>query len=71
MTRRGNNFLKSILVEFSWIAIRNDPALLQCYKELTVRMNGNKAIIRIARRLLSRIVHVLIKKEKYQTGILN
>jgi transposase len=71
MTRRGNNFLKSILVECSWIAIRNDPALLQCYKELTVRMNGNKAIIRIARRLLSRIVHVLIKKEKYKIGILN
>jgi transposase len=71
MTRRGNNLLKSILIECSWIAIRNDPALLQCYKELTVRMNGNKAIIRIARRLLSRINHVLIKKEKYQTGILN
>jgi transposase len=71
MTRRGNNFLKSILIECSWIAIRNDPALLQCYKELTVRMNGNKAIIRIARRLLSRIVHVLTKREKYQIGILN
>jgi transposase len=71
MTRRGNQFLKSILIECSWIAIRNDPALLQCYKELSVRMNGNKAIIRIARRLLSRIVHVLTKKEKYRTGILN
>jgi len=71
MTKRGNRFLKSLLIECSWIAIRNDPALLQCYKELTVRMNGNKAIIRIARRLLSRINHVLIKKEKYQTGILS
>ena len=70
MTKRGNQFIKSILVECAWIAVKKDPALLQCYKELTVRMNGNKAIIRITRRLLSRIRHVLLKKEKYQIGIL-
>jgi len=70
MTRRGNQFLKSIIIECAWTAVRKDPALLQYYKELTVRMNGNKAIIRIARRLLSRIRHVLMKKEKYQIGIL-
>jgi len=71
MTRRGNHFLKSIIIECAWSAVRKDPALLQCYKELTTRMNGNKAIIRIARRLLSRIRHVLIKKEMYQLGMLN
>ena len=70
MTKRGNQFIKSILVECAWIAVKKDPALLQCYKELTVRMNGNKAIIRITRRLLSRIRHVLLKKEKYQIGVL-
>jgi transposase len=70
MTKRGNQFLKSILVECAWVAVRKDPALLQYYKELTVRMNGNKAIIRITRRLLSRIRHVLLKKEKYQIGVL-
>jgi len=71
MTRRGNQFLKSIIIECAWTAVRKDPALFQCYKELTIRMNGNKAIIRIARRLLSRIRHVLIKKEMYQLGMLN
>ena len=70
MTKRGNQFLKSILVECAWVAVRKDPALLQYYKELTVRMNGNKAIIRITRRLLSRIRHVLLKKEKYKIGVL-
>jgi transposase len=69
ITKRGNQYLKSILIECAWVAIRKDPALLQCYKELLPRMNGNKAIIRIARRLLSRIRHVLIKKVKYQIGI--
>jgi len=33
-------------------------------------MEANKAIVKIAKRLLSRIRHVLIKKEKYQLGIL-
>lgn len=71
ITRRGNQFLKSIIIECAWTAVRKDPALLQYYKKLIVRMNGNKAIIRIARHLLSRIRHVLIKKEMYQLGILN
>jgi transposase len=69
ITHRGNQYLKSILIECAWVAVRKDPALLQSYKELLPRMDGNKAIIRIARKLLSRIRHVLIKKELYQTGI--
>ncbi len=70
ITKRGNQYLKSILIECAWVAVRKDPALLQYYKELLVRMDSNKAIIRIARRLLSRIRHVLIKKEKYQLGVM-
>jgi transposase len=70
ITKRGNQFLKSILIECAWVAIRKDPALLQCYKELLTRMDANKAIIRIAKRLLSRIMHVLLKKDKYQLGVL-
>jgi transposase len=71
ITKRGNQQLKTMLIECAWVAIRKDPALLQCYKELLTRMNGNKAIIRIARRLLRRIRHVLMNKEPYQTGLLN
>lgn len=70
ITKRGNQHLKMILIECAWVAIRKDPALLQCYKELLPRMNGNKAIIRIARRLLRRIRHVLINKEVYQKGLI-
>jgi transposase len=70
ITARGNQFLKSIIIECAWVAMRKDPALLQCYKELLIRMDANKAIIRIAKRLLSRIRHVILNKEKYQLGIL-
>jgi transposase len=69
MTHRGNQYLKSILIECAWVAVRKDQALLQSYKELLPRMDSNKAIIRIARKLLSRIRHVLIKKEVYQKGV--
>lgn len=71
ITRRGNPHLKWVLIECAWMAVRKDPALLQYYKELLPRMDSNKAIIRIARRLLSRIRHVLKTKEEYKKGIMN
>ena len=68
MTKRGNRQLKKILIEASWIAIRNDPVLALKYSELLQTMKAQNAIIRIARKLLNRIRHVLIKKEKYVIG---
>lgn len=65
MTKRGNKHLRSYLIESSWIAVRHDPALGQKYHELCGRMPGNKAIIRIARKLLNRIRYVLKNKEEY------
>lgn len=69
ITQRGNKTLKKCLVESSWIAARTDPALMTKYNQLCSRMNGNKAIIRIARMLLSRIRHVLIHEQEYQMGV--
>jgi len=59
ITRRGNIILKTILIECSWMAIRKDPALLLYYKQLLPRMNGNKAIVKVARKLLNRIAYVM------------
>lgn len=69
MINRGNRQLKVMLVEASWVAIRNDPALALKYGELKKTMTAQKAIIRIARKLLNRIRYVLIKKEKYEIGV--
>jgi len=66
ITQRKNAALRSIIVECAWVAIRNDPALLECYQKLCKRMKPNRAIIRIAKKLLNRIRHVLISKEKYE-----
>ncbi len=65
MTVRGHRFLKTILVESAWIAIRVDPALTLSYHSYVKRMPPNKAIIRIARKLLNRMYYVLKEKRPY------
>lgn len=66
MTHRGNTWIKEMLVECSWVAIRKDPAMLLKFKQLCRFMDPNKAIIRIARKLLNRIRFVLINGKKYE-----
>lgn len=70
ITPRKNPRLRSMVIESAWVAIRHDQALLLAYENLTKRMNGNKAIVRIARKLLSRVVYVLRERVKYQKGII-
>ena len=69
LTIRGNKKLKSILIESSWTAIRKDPAMLLAFNTLCGRMQKNKAIIRIAKKLLSRIRYVLLTNQPYNMAI--
>lgn len=69
ITPRRNSRLRAALVESAWVAIRNDPALLASFQKLCKRIPANRAIVRIAKKLLNRIVHVLRKKEKYERSI--
>jgi len=70
ITRRRNPSLRGALIESAWVSIRNDPAMLSCYQKHCKAMNGNKAIVRVAKKLLSRIRHVLQAQERYQKSIL-
>jgi transposase len=70
MTRRGNNWLKTMIIESAWMAVKKDPALLFYYQELTKRMKGNKAIIRVARKLLNRMKYVLKNQQPYEIAVL-
>jgi len=65
LTHRGNNFLRSAIVESAWVAARKDMALNKSYHDYCRRMEPNKAIIRIARKLLNRISYVLKNNEPY------
>ena len=59
-----------MMVEAAWVAIGVDPALNHCYEELKKRMPGQKAIIRIARKLLSRIRYALTNQMTYEKGVI-
>ena len=69
MTFRGHFSIKRSLIESSWIAARRDPALNMAYHQYVQRMDANKAIIRIARKMLNRIYFVLTKQQEYVKGI--
>lgn len=62
---RRNKFLRPIMVEAAWIAVKEDPAITLKYRELTGRMKPQDAIIRIAKKLLKRIRHVWLNQEEY------
>lgn len=70
ITRRAPSELRGMLIECAWVAMRHDPALSLKYTQLRRRMDENKAIIRIARKLCNRIYYVLKNKTTYVSGVL-
>ena len=69
ITSRGHSRLRTAIVETAWIAVKNDSALLMAYSKLCKRMDANKAIIRIAKKLLNRIRYVLKNQQEYVKAI--
>jgi len=69
MTSRANKHLLVIIIEASWVAIRKDPSLTEKFEKDAQRMKRSQAIVRTARRLLSRIHHVLREKEPYRIAV--
>jgi transposase len=59
ITERKNAYLRWILTEAAWVAVRNDESLALAFNTLCRRMPKNQAIVRIARKLLNRIRFVL------------
>jgi transposase len=69
ISMRRNPFLRNVLVESAWVAARKDPALAAAFTDLAKRMPKNKAIVRIARKLLNRIRFVLLHQTEYQYSV--
>jgi len=64
-----NRYLRSLMIRSAWIAIRKDPAMTLAYNNYTKRMSKQKAIIRIAKKLLNRIYYVLKNRKKYINSV--
>jgi len=70
ITSRHAKYLRYLLIESSWHAVRKDPALTKVYLNFCKRMPKQKAIIRIAKKLLSRIRYVWKNRIPYEIGII-
>lgn len=70
LTGRANNNLRSLLIEAAWVAIGRDAVLTNSFNQYCRRMAKNKAIIRIARKLISRIRYVWYKDSQYVFGVI-
>lgn len=70
ITVRKHRQLRSDLVECAWTAKRTDPALALYYSQQIKRgKNGKAAIVKVARKLLSRIRYVWLSGEVYQGAV--
>jgi len=69
ITSRAHKLMRDMIVESAWRAAEKDPALHLAFCKLCKRMEPNKAIIRIARKLLNRIYHTLKTKTVYVCGV--
>jgi len=69
ITFRCNTFLRTLLIESSWQAIRMDPAFMQYYQHHVINSKGHKVIIKVARKLLNRIRYVMKNRQPYVTGV--
>lgn len=69
LTHRGHHQLREKLIEASWRAIRLDPVMTMVYNGYCKRMIKNKAIIKIARKMLNRIRFVMKNQTDYVTAV--
>lgn len=69
LTRRRNRYLRYLIIEAAWAAIRKDEAMLYSFNQLTKRMKKQDAIIRIAKKLLNRLRYVWREEVPYCTGV--
>lgn len=65
ITIRKHAALRCTMIEAAWVAIRKDPAMTMAYEGFRKRMNAQKAIVKIARKLVNRIFFVLKRRQEY------
>lgn len=70
LTARHARYLRYLLVESAWHAVRKDPVMTLAFLNYTKRMSKQRAIIRIAKKLLSRVRYVWKNNTPYDMGII-
>lgn len=65
ITGQGSDLLRAFMIEAAWRAKREDPLLEEKYKQLKLQTgSGKKAIVALARKLVTKIFYMLKKRLK-------
>lgn len=66
----GNRQLRSIIIQLAWMTVRKDGSLLDKFDRV-YKTSGNKqkAIVAVARKLMTKIYAVIQKEEEYKINI--
>ena len=66
-TRRGNNYLKTTLVEAAWAASRTKGTFLGAKYHITAKRRGGKrAAVAIGHQILKAVYHIISRGESYK-----
>lgn len=65
ISRVGKGYLRGLLIEASWMAVRRDAELAAVYQRLLPRSGSKRAIVAVARRLLLRCRRVVLDGRPY------
>lgn len=68
MTPRGNRILRSYIIEAAWVACRKDPVMQNYYRK-HLGKNSKAIIVKVARKLLSRLLAVIKTETPYEIGV--
>jgi transposase len=66
ITKEGRKELRWVMVEVAWRAVKADPHWKKYFEELQKRMHKNRAIVAIARHLLTVVWSVLTHHQPYR-----
>lgn len=71
ITGQGRGYIRSWLVQCSWMCIKRDPAMLEAFQRIAKNTSSKKkAIVAIARKLVVRMWTCLHRKTEYVIGVL-
>jgi transposase len=70
LTNRCNKYLRYLLIEAAWVAVRTDPALTLAFQNLLKTQSKQRAIIRMTKKLVNRMRHVWKNQREYVIAVI-
>jgi transposase len=70
-TRKGNKYIRRLLVECAWAAGKTDSFLGRTFRRLQARIGGKKAAVAVGHKILVIIFHLLNEGALYDEGRYN